>query len=119
MGFDYLYIFLISFHWKNVWILLSNIFIICHLIITIFDLLTFILRHSQMLFIYFYFITFLLQSLLWRGKYQKTIHAINRRLRKIQATKEILYLVVVDHNEVGNSNFFSRWFCDHLGKIAL
>ena len=54
----------LGLHKKTVWISLTNISIISHLIITIFDLLTFIFNPSKILLIYFNLITFIIQVLL-------------------------------------------------------
>ena len=83
------------------------------------DSLTFILHHWKISLILVFFITLLLKSILWRGKHQKTGHAIKRKRRKIQVPKSFFSLVVVYHSEVANSNFNSCRFCDHLGKMAL
>ena len=69
------------------------------------------LMHSNSYFIthkyypLFYFITFLVQSLLWRGEYEKTGRAIKRKISKSKALKYLLYLGVIDHSEGNNSTF--------------
>ena len=113
MRFDY-FNFFFCFPSKNIWILLTNILIIYHLIIEIFDSLTFILHPSKILSICFYFITFLIQNLLWRDKHQKTGFAIKWKQRKSQAPKDLLSLEVVDHSEGGNSIFVSCRFFKSL-----
>ena len=92
---------------KIVWISLINIFVIYHLKIPIIDSLVFILHPSQILFLYFYFITFLIQSLLWRGKHQNTGLSIKRKWRKSRALEEISSKGVVDQSEGGNPTFLS------------
>ena len=42
-----------------------------------------------------------------------------KKKRKIQEPKDVMSLGVVDHSGGGNSNIFSRRFCDHLGTTAL
>ena len=119
MGFYYLlFSFFFGFHQKNYesYLPISSLFY--HSIIVIFDSLTCILHHSQMLFTYFSFITLFLQSLLWRVKNQKTFHAIKRKIRKIQAPKDLSSLEVFDHSEVGDSTLVSHRFFYYLCTTA-
>ena len=104
---------------KIVWISLTNIFIISDLIIAIFDSLKSILHPSLILFIYFYFITFLINVLLWRGKHQNTGCVINIKRNKRQAPKDLSSVGVVDHIEGGKSAFVICRFWYHLGKTWL
>ena len=53
---------------------------------------------------------------MWRGKHQKTGHAINRKKRKSQAPEDVLALGLVDHSEGGDSTSGSRQFFDQLGN---
>ena len=105
VGLDYFCFYGFPIFIKNVWILLTSIFIILHLTISNLQF-THIHTSSLINIIYFfYFITFLLQSLLLIFKHQRTGCAIKRKISRSQALKDPSSLDVVDHGEVGNSTF--------------